>query len=161
MKTRVRQMTFSAMIAAIYFILCFFQQGFASGVIQCRFSEGLTLLPLLFPEAIIGVTIGCLIWNIMNGVVYDIIFGTLATLVASIMTYIIGRFIKNDAIKVILGGIPPILINALVIPLVILFSYGHHLAYSYLFFTIGFGQLLAVYGIGTLIYFPLKIFMTK
>ena len=68
MKTRVKQMTYSAMIAAIYFILCFFQQDFASGAIQCRLSEGLTLLPLFFPEAILGVTIGCLIWNIMHGV---------------------------------------------------------------------------------------------
>ena len=156
MKTRVKQMTYSSMIGAIYFILCFFQQDFASGAIQCRLSEGLTLLPLFFPEAILGVTIGCLIWNIMHGVLYDVIFGTLATLIACIITYLIGKLIKNDFLRIILGGLPPILINALVIPLVILFGYGETLSYGYLFLTIGLGQLIAVYVVGTIVYFPLK-----
>ena len=161
MKTRVKQMTYSAMIAAIYFILCFFQQDFASGAIQCRLSEGLTLLPLFFPEAILGVTFGCLIWNIMHGVLYDVIFGTLATLIACILTYLIGKLVKNDFLRILLGGIPPIIINALVIPLVILFGYGETMSYGYLFLTIGLGQLIAVYVVGTIIYFPLKEIFKK
>ena len=161
MKTRVKQMTYSAMIAAIYFILCFFQQDFASGAIQCRLSEGLTLLPLFFPEAILGVTIGCLIWNIMHGVLYDVIFGTLATLIACILTYLIGKLVKNDFLRILLGGIPPIIINALVIPLVILFGYGETMSYGYLFLTIGLGQLIAVCVVGTIIYFPLKEIFKK
>ena len=161
MKTRVKQMTYSAMIAAIYFILCFFQQDFASGAIQCRLSEGLTLLPLFFPEAILGVTIGCLIWNIMHGVLYYVIFGTLATLIACILTYLIGKLVKNDFLRILLGGIPPIIINALVIPLVILFGYGETMSYGYLFLTIGLGQLIAVYVVGTIIYFPLKEIFKK
>ena len=161
MKTRVKQMTYSAMIAAIYFILCFFQQDFASGAIQCRLSEGLTLLPLFFPEAILGVTIGCLIWNIMHGVLYDVIFGTLATLIACILTYLIGKLVKNDFLRILLGGIPPIIINTLVIPLVILFGYGETMSYGYLFLTIGLGQLIAVYVVGAIIYFPLKEIFKK
>ena len=92
----------------------------------------------------------------MHGVLYDVIFGTLATLVACIITYLIGKLIKNDFLRIILGGLPPILINALVIPLVILFGYGETMSYGYLFLTIGLGQLIAVYVVGTIIYFPLK-----
>ncbi len=91
MKSKVKRMTFSAMIAAVYFVCCFFEQQFASGVIQCRLSEGFCLLPVFFFEAVPGVVIGCLIYNIFFGAgIYDIVFGTLATFLASLGTYFIG-----------------------------------------------------------------------
>lgn len=96
----VIRLTFSAMIAAVYFILCFFEQSFASGAVQCRLSEGFTLLPLFFPEAILGITVGCLIFNCTTGIVWDMVFGTLCTLVAGICTYFIGRFVRKDALRI-------------------------------------------------------------
>lgn len=157
---KVKQMTFSSMIAAIYFLLCFVEQDFASGAIQCRISEGLTLLPLFFPEAIIGVTLGCLIFNIVYGTLFDIIFGTLATLLAGVITYFIGKVIKNDYLKILIGGIPPIIINALVIPLILIFSYNSPDNYFYLVLTVGIGQFIAVYVVGFIIYFPFKKMLT-
>ena len=157
---KVKQMTFSSMIAAIYFLLCFVEQDFASGAIQCRISEGLTLLPLFFPEAIIGVTLGCLIFNIVYGTLFDIIFGTLATLLARVITYFIGKVIKNDYLKILIGGIPPIIINALVIPLILIFSYNSPDNYFYLVLTVGIGQFIAVYVVGFIIYFPFKKMLT-
>ncbi len=158
---RVIRLTFSAMIAAIYFILCFFEQSFASGAVQCRLSEGFTLLPLFFPEAIVGVTVGCLIFNCTTGIVWDMVFGTLCTFVAGVCTYFIGRFVKKDAPRILLGGIPPILLNALVIPLVLINGYRLTDAYLYLFATVGLGELIAVYFFGTIIYFPLKALFEK
>ena len=156
MKKNVIKLTLSAMIAAIYFVCCFVEQSFASGAIQCRLSEASTLLPLFFPEAIVGVTIGCLIFNVTSGVIWDMIFGTLTTLISAFLTYLIGRFIKKDWLKVILGGLPPVLLNAFIIPLVLIFGYGLNDAYFYLVLTVGIGEFIAVYVVGGLLYFPLK-----
>ena len=161
MNNKVKRLTFSAMIAAIYFICCFFSQEFAYGVIQCRFSEGLNILCLFFPEAIIGITIGCLIFNITTGILWDVIFGTLATLVSCIITYLIGRVFKNDIIRIVLGGLPPVILNAFIIPLVLILGYKISDAYFYLVITIGIGELIAVYVVGSILYYPLKVFFTK
>lgn len=161
MKSPVKKLTLSAMIAAIYFVFCFIEQSFASGAIQCRLSEALCLLPLFFPEAILGITIGCLIFNITTGIAYDIIFGTLATLIGGIITYFIGKFIKNTPLRIILGGLSPILLNAIIIPFVIIYGYESVDAYFYLFGTIFIGEALAIYVAGTLIYFPIQKLLKK
>lgn len=158
---KVKRLTVSAMVAAIYFAFAFVEQGFASGAIQCRLSEALCLLPLFFPEAIIGVTVGCLLFNITTGIVWDMIFGTLTTLISAIITYYIGRFVKNDWARILLGGIPPVLLNALVIPLILIFGYELTDQYWYLALTVGVGQFIAVYIAGTILYFPLKIALEK
>ena len=151
---KVKRLTISAMIAAVYFACAFVEQSFASGAIQCRLSEALCLLPLFFPQAIVGVTVGCLIFNVTQGIVWDMIFGTIATLIAAIMTYYIGKLIKNDWVKILVGGIPPVLLNALIVPLVLI--YGYQLSDAYWYLTVGIGQFIAVYVAGTIIYFPLK-----
>ena len=153
---KVKKMTFSAMIATIYFACCFVNPSFASGAIQCRVAEGLCLLPLFFKEAIIGVVIGCLIFNITQGIWYDIVFGTLATLLACLTTYFIGRLIKKDWLRIILGGLPAVLFNAFIIPFVLIKGYEIPDGYWYLFLTVGLGELIAVYVVGGAIYFPLK-----
>lgn len=156
MKSNVKKMTFSATIGAIYFLFCFIEQDFASGIIQCRLSESLCLLPLFFPEAILGVTIGCLIYNISYGIIYDIIFGTLTTFIASILTYLIGRMIQNDYLRIIIGGLFPIILNGLIIPFVLIYGMGTSESYFYLLITISVGELIAVYLVGGLLYFPFK-----
>ena len=158
---KVKKLTLSAMIAAIYFACAFVEQSFASGAIQCRLSEAFTLLPLLFPEAIIGVTIGCLIFNVTSGIVWDMVFGTLATLAACFLTYLIGKVIKKDWLKIVLGGLPPVLINALIVPLILIYGYNLSDAYIYLFGTVMAGQVIAIYGAGTLIYFPINKVLEK
>jgi uncharacterized membrane protein len=149
------------MIGAIYFACCYFSLQFAYGPIQCRIAESLTLLPLLFPEAIIGVTIGCLIFNVTTGVIYDIVFGTLCTLSACLLTYLIGKFIKKDSLKIIIGGIPPVIINAIFIPLILIYGYKLEEGYLFLFGTLFLGQFISVYILGTVIYFPIKKILLK
>lgn len=85
----------AAMIAALYVVLTYLASilGLASYVVQVRFSEALTILPYFTPAAIPGLFIGCLLSNILTGcAVPDIIFGSLATLFAAVLTYKLRRF---------------------------------------------------------------------
>ena len=80
----------AALIAAAYTVLTLLAAGFdlASGAIQVRFSEALTILPFFTPAAVPGLALGCLISNLITGCVLpDIIFGTLATLIGAVGTY--------------------------------------------------------------------------
>ena len=89
---KVLFITQGAVIAAIYVVLTYLVNllGLANGVIQVRLSEALTILPVFTPAAIPGVFIGCLISNLINGaVIWDVIFGSLATLVGAIGTYLL------------------------------------------------------------------------
>lgn len=100
-----------AMIAAAYIGLVAVVPFISFGAIQFRIAEALTILPFFWPEAIFGVTIGCLVSNILWGLgIVDIVFGTIATLIASILTYWLGR-----TKKIWLGAIPPIIINGLIV----------------------------------------------
>ena len=116
MKRNTLSLTRAALIAALYVILTFISQmfGLASGVIQIRLSETLTVLPLFYKEAIPGLWIGCIIANILTGCApWDVVFGSLATLLGAIGTYYIGRK------KPILGPIFPIISNMVIVPLVL------------------------------------------
>lgn len=100
-----------AMIAAAYIGLVAVVPFISFGAIQFRIAEALTILPFFWPEAIFGVTIGCLVSNILWGLgIVDIVFGTLATLIASILTYWLGR-----TKKIWLGAIPPVVLNSLIV----------------------------------------------
>ena len=109
-----------AVIAALYVVLTALAAGFdlASGAIQVRFSECLTILPYFTPAAIPGVTIGCIISNIFfGGALPDVIFGSLATLIGAIGTYMLR---KNR----FLCSLPPVISNAVIIPFVLKYAYG-------------------------------------
>lgn len=114
--------------AALYFVLTFFMQPIAfSPVLQFRVGEALTLLPIIFPEAVFGVTLGCLLANLFSPYAwYDIVFGTLATLIAAALTYLIGRWMKNKRLiwRALAGSLPPIFVNAVILPLMWLLAMG-------------------------------------
>ena len=116
----------------------------------------MTVLPLMFPEAIAGLTIGCFIANLFSGHILDIIFGTLATFVSAVITYIIGKKIKNVYLKYILGALPPVLVNAFVVPFTYLAVSELKEAYMFAVLSVGMGQAIAVYVLGTLLYFALS-----
>lgn len=117
----------SAIIGALYFVLTYFLAPISYGPLQFRVAEAFTLLPILFPEAIVGLSIGCLLANIFSAYGwYDMVFGTLATLIAAILTYLIGRWLREKklVVRALIGAIPPILVNAIVLPLIWLFFSG-------------------------------------
>lgn len=116
----VTYLTQAAMIAALYVVLTFIANAFglANYAVQVRFSEALTILPYFTPAAIPGLFIGCLLSNLLTGCALpDIIFGSLATLLGALGTYLL-RHRKWCA------PICPILSNTLIVPLVLIYGYG-------------------------------------
>lgn len=146
----------AAVIAAVYVCLTLLFYPISFSISQVRVSEALTVLPLMFPEAIAGLTIGCFIANLFSGHILDIIFGTLATFVSAVITYIIGKKIKNVYLKYILGALPPVLVNAFVVPFTYLAVSELKEAYMFAVLSVGMGQAIAVYVLGTLLYFALS-----
>lgn len=106
--TTTRSITTSAIIAALYAALTLLLAPISYGPIQCRVSEALTLLPMLMPQAIPGLFIGCLIANLYTGVVLDIVFGSLATLLAAVGTYLLRR-------KPLLAVACPVIANGVIV----------------------------------------------
>ena len=144
----------TAMIAARYVVLTFIANAFglASGVIQIRLSEALTVLPFFAPAAIPGLTIGCLLSNWMTGcVLWDIIFGTLATLLGALGSYALRKHPW-------LVPIPPIAANTVIVPLVLRYAYGAADALPYMMATVGIGEILSCYVLGMILLTALKKF---
>jgi uncharacterized membrane protein len=118
-------LTYAAMIAALYVLLTALSGlfGLDKGAVQFRISEMLTILPYFTPAAIPGLFVGCLLSNILNGCLpWDVVFGSLATLLGAIGTYLLRKW-KWTA------PIPPIVANALIVPPVIIAVYGTELPY--------------------------------
>ena len=96
-----------AIIAALYTVLTLMLQPLSYGEVQIRFSEALTLLPILLPEAVPALAVGCLLSNVLGGcMIFDIVFGTLATLLAALCTRRLrGKFWLAAAMPVLFNGV--------------------------------------------------------
>jgi uncharacterized membrane protein len=87
------------MIAALYVALTYAFMPLAFGPIQVRPAEALCILPLFFPEAVPALYVGCMLSNLASPFfVYDVLIGSLVTLVAALASYLVGRFLKNEQI---------------------------------------------------------------
>ncbi|MCR5521194.1 MAG: QueT transporter family protein [Lachnospiraceae bacterium] len=149
----IRNIATAAMIAAIYAVLCILLAPISYRAIQVRVAEALTILPAFTPAAIPGLTVGCLLANIFGGCPpLDIIFGTLATLIGAVGTYLLRSRQK-------LIWLPPVVSNTI---LVSIFSiYIPFLGESedtlwFIMLTVGIGELISVCVLGYLLYFALK-----
>ena len=114
--SKVRFLALSAVIAALYAVLTYAAaaMNLAFGAVQFRFSEALTVLPAFTPAARPGLAVGCLISNLASPLgVVDWVFGTLATLLAGIFSYLV-RNIRWKEIPV-LAPLPPVIFNALIV----------------------------------------------
>ena len=155
MPKNVRSIARAAVIAALYALLTIFTQPISYGPIQFRVSEALGILPLFFPESVIGLTVGCLIANLIGLGIFDIVFGTFATFLAAITTYFVGKLIKNTAIKLVLGELSPCVFNGLIIPLVILLAGIESEGYLIDAASIFLSEAVCLGVIGTALYFAL------
>ena len=145
----------AAMIAAIYVALTFVFQAFSFGQVQVRIAEALTILPAFTPAAIPGLFIGCLIGNLLGGTILpDIIFGSLATLLGALFTYILRKQSKY------LAPLPPIIFNTLIMPFVLRYAYGLGLPIWYFMLTIGAGELISCGVLGLILYTALQKYPT-
>ena len=144
--------TQAAVIAALYVVLTLFINAFdlASGAIQVRISEALTILPYFTPAAVPGLFIGCLLSNFMTGAaIWDIIFRSLATLIGAIGTYLLRKW-KWCA------PLPPILSNTIIIPFVLTYAYGIPGGIPFFMLTVGAGEVLSCGVLGMILLFALQ-----
>lgn len=148
---RLFNLTFAAMVAALYVVLTFASSAFglASGAIQIRLSEALTVLPFFSPAAIPGLTVGCFLANWMTGCVLpDIIFGTIATLIGALGSYALRKY-------KFLVPLPPILSNMIIVPWVLRFAYDVPDGIPYMMATVGIGEVIACGVLGLALLFAL------
>ncbi len=155
MKTRshIRHVTYAAIIAALYTALTLISAtlGLSSGVIQVRLSEALTVLPMLTPAAIPGLTVGCLISNLITGCIpVDVLLGTVATLIGAVGTRLLCKHHPAFA------PIPPILANTLIVPWVLRFGYGADGGIPYFMATVGAGEVISCGVLGLVLLYAVK-----
>ncbi len=144
--------TQAALIAALYVALTFIASalGLASGAVQVRFSEALTVLPYFTSAAIPGLTIGCLLANALTGcVVWDVVLGSVATLIGAVFTYILRKHKW-------LTPVPPIIANVAIVPLVLKFIYELPGTVPYFMLTTGIGEVISCGVLGMLLLFALE-----
>ena len=150
----VTMITQAAIIAALYVVLTMVANalGLANYAIQIRFSEALCVLPFFTVAAIPGLSIGCLIANLMTGAaIWDILFGSLATFLGAVGTYWLR---KNK----FLMTLPPVVANVVIVPVVLRYAYGFTWEYNgvelsipYFAVTVGIGELISVCILGSLL----------
>lgn len=141
----------AAMIAAIYVVLTVAGASFSYGEVQVRISEALTILPVFTPAAIPGLFIGCLLSNILGGCILpDILFGSLATLIGAIFTWMLRN--KNK----FLAPLPPIIANVIVVPFVLRYGYQVPLPIPFMMLTVGIGEVISCGVLGMILYTALS-----
>ena len=140
-----RSITRAAIIAALYILLSLAMQPIASGLVQCRISEALTILPVFTGAAVPGLFIGCLLFNLISGAVaYDVVFGSLATLLAALLTW---RMAKRGMPKWLLP-LPSVVFNGLIIGALLVYAYGVPVSYPLAVLYVAAGQAVACYVLG-------------
>ena len=136
-----------AVIAAAYVALTIAFAPFSFKEIQVRISEALTILPVFTPAAVPGLAVGCPLANIIGGAeLFDVIFGSLATLIGAVGT----RKLRNR--KAVLAVIPPIVANMLIIPFVLRYAYSIPLPIPMMMLTVGIGEMISCGILGLLLY---------
>lgn len=141
----------AAMIGAIYVVLTILFQPFSFGQIQVRIAEALTILPVFTSAAIPGLFVGCLIGNILGGsILPDIIFGSLATLIGAIFTYLLRKQNKY------LTPLPPIFANTIIVPFILYYAYGINLPIPFMMLTVGIGEIISCGVLGMIVYASLE-----
>lgn len=164
-KEKINYIVLSAVIAAFYagltFISGFF--GLAYGPIQFRLSEVLNVLAVFTPAAIPGLTVGCFLSNIMSYNPVDMLFGTAATLISAVISYLLRN--KKIGKLPFLSFLSPVLFNSLLIGLEISLFFGDKgAAYPNFILNAAFvalGEAVICFGFGTPFYFFLEKYSVR
>ncbi len=147
MNKKIKYLTKASAIGALYVVLTLISAifGLSGSVVQVRFSEALTILPYFFPEAVLGLTVGCVIANLLTGcALWDIVFGSVATFIGAYFT----SKIKNRWLL----PVPPILSNAIIVPFVLMYVYGAKESFGFIMFTVALGEIISCGLLGQMLY---------
>lgn len=142
---RVRKLVRTSVIAAAYALLTFIWP-FSIGPLQCRISEALCVLPFCFAEAVPGLFVGCVLGNLLTpgALPPDVIFGSLATLLAAALTWVIGK----KRLPPFLAPLPPVLVNAVVVGLLLSKVYEYGLSFPVAMLQVAGGEAISCYILG-------------
>ncbi|MBR3864710.1 MAG: QueT transporter family protein [Clostridia bacterium] len=151
-KFSAKVLTKTAVIAALYALCTLLFAPISYGAIQFRISESLCILSFFYPEAIFGLTIGCFIANLFGNGPLDILLGTLATLIASFLSFIVAKRIKNSLTKFIVCSLFPIIINAVLVPFTFLILTELKALYLISSLQVLFGQAVVIFTLGAFLY---------
>lgn len=146
----------AAMICALYVALTWVcgLLGLANMPVQLRLAEALCVLPFFMPEAIAGLTVGCLVANFLVGCIWqDILFGTLATLLGALGTYAM-RHLRGKFR--FLAVLPPIVANTVIVPFVLRYAYGIGDGWLVLAAGVGAGEIVSVGVLGIFLMLALE-----
>jgi len=157
MVTNTRHLTRAAIIAAVYVTLTFIFQPISFGAIQLRIAEALMLLPILIPEAVPGLFVGCLLANLLcGGIWFDVILGSLATLLAAVAVRKLRNFPTAAAAM-------PAIFNGLIVGPIVYFAYvkapGTAIHFSVLLFnmaTVAIGEVVVCYVLGLMLMYTIR-----
>ena len=161
---KTEKIALGGVIAALYVVLTYFAAvlNLANGAIQVRFSEALTILPVFTSAAVPGLAIGCVLANLLTGcAIWDVVFGSLATLIGAVGTYLLRE-------KPYLAWIPPVISNMAIVPVILIKVYGVEdltvfgqtfaggSLWGMLAVTIGIGEIISCGVLGLLLYHSVK-----
>lgn len=140
----VRDLAQGAIIAAVYALLTIFLAPISSGLIQCRVSEAMSVLPYFTFSAVPGLFIGCLLANLLTGApIYDVVLGSLATLIAAFITYGMRKHVSKY-----LAPLPSVIVNALVVGWLLTYVYEVGVNYWIAAGYVAIGQAIACFALG-------------
>ena len=152
-KSTVLRIATAAVVAAAYAALTIALAPISYGALQFRASEALTVLPFFMPCTVWGLWIGCILANLYTGTIADIVFGSLATLLAALCTAWFGK--RGNTVKNrILGCLMPVVFNAVIIGAVLTWGYEIRpfpeplASFGFNAFTVGLGELGVLFLIG-------------
>lgn len=138
----IKRFTEGAVIAAVYAMLTLLLPATIAGTVEFRLSEALTLLAALTPSAIPGLTIGCLLANFLHGaIILDVVFGSLATLLAALMTYLTRK-------NLLIAAAWPAVFNGLIIGLLLKYAYHMESPLYILMLSVAAGEAVICYLLG-------------
>ena len=140
----VRRIAQGAVIAALYVVLTIIFAPISFGAVQVRIAEIMTIMPLFTPAAIPGLFLGCVLANLLGGaIIWDVIFGSIATLIGAALGYMLR---KNRW----LVPIPAIVSNTIIVPLVLRYGYAIDMPLYLMAIYIALGEIVGCYLLGEL-----------
>lgn len=152
----------AAVLAALYAVLTIALAPISYGAVQFRVSELLCIMPFFVPFSAWGLFAGCIVANLITGNVFDIVFGSLATLAAALITAYIGKRSRNRK-SALLACFQPVIFNALVVGAVITWAYdGMNIfqypgVFAFNALTVGLGEAAVLYILG----YPLTLWLPR
>ncbi len=175
-RVTARLITEAAIIAALYVVLSLATYQFSYLEIQCRVAEALCMTIFFTPAGAFGVCVGCFITNLFGGSWIDIVFGTLATVIAVLLTIPVTKYVRKkcggllDYKYSLLIPIPTVVVNAVIIPFVLYYGYGissmgnataKWAVLGLMAFSVAAGEIISYYVFGPLVVNIMKLIDSK